>query len=77
MKLYKINVNGKSFEVEVESVTENTLKSEPKNVTPTNDQTTNILAPMQGTITKLNIKVGNTVKKRRCLNGLRSYEVRK
>ena len=66
MKLYKINVNGKAYEVEVESITETeekTLKTEPKKETPANESTTNVNAPMQGTITKLNIKVGSVVKK--------------
>ncbi len=64
MKLYKITVNGKSYEVEVESISEK--KSDiiaPKPEIPTNEKTTQVLAPMQGAITKLNIKVGSIVKK--------------
>jgi biotin carboxyl carrier protein len=63
MKLYKINVNGKTYEVEVESVTEKESKSQQKKDENVNETTTNVLAPMQGKITKLNIKVGSEVKK--------------
>jgi len=65
MKTYKINVNGKAYEVVVESVDETKsapIKTEPKEViaSPTKTQ---ILAPMQGLITKLNVIVGSEVKK--------------
>lgn len=63
MKLYKINVNGKSYEVEVESITEHQSTIEPKKEMPKNESTTQVLAPMQGTITLLNVKVGSIVKK--------------
>ncbi|MDO9629073.1 MAG: biotin/lipoyl-containing protein [Acholeplasmataceae bacterium] len=66
MKLYKINVNGKSYEVEVESITEQeSIKLTPKIVekVPVTDTKTNILAPMQGNIIKLNVIVGSEVKK--------------
>lgn len=66
MKLYKINVNGKSYEVEVESVTEQpSIKLVPKPVekAPQVESKTNILAPMQGKIIKLNVIVGSEVKK--------------
>ncbi|PKK92971.1 MAG: acetyl-CoA carboxylase biotin carboxyl carrier protein subunit [Tenericutes bacterium HGW-Tenericutes-6] len=63
MKVYKINVNGKSYEVEVETISEKTTPKEKVKEEIINESTTNILAPMQGTITKLNIKVGSEVKK--------------
>ena len=68
MKLYKINVNGKSYEVEVESVTEqasvaHTPKPVEKTVSPQAETKTNILAPMQGKIIKVNVIVGSEVKK--------------
>jgi biotin carboxyl carrier protein len=63
MKLYKISVNGKSYEVEVESVTEHQSSIKPKEETPKNESTTKVLAPMQGKITLLNVKVGSIVKK--------------
>lgn len=66
MKLYKINVNGKSYEVEVESVTESHTPvkvSKPVEKVLPSDQKTNILAPMQGKIIKLNVIVGSEVKK--------------
>ncbi len=66
MKLYKINVNGKAYEVEVTSITETTSENnEPKPIEkPIQSETkTNILAPMQGNIIKLNVIVGSEVKK--------------
>ena len=67
MKLYKISVNGKSYEVEVESVTEETKNETSKPVEkvtqPQETSKTNILAPMQGNIIKLNVIVGSEVKK--------------
>ncbi|MCR3905710.1 MAG: biotin/lipoyl-binding protein [Tenericutes bacterium] len=63
MKLYKINVNGKTYEVEVESIEEKESKVQPKKEETSNESTTNVLAPMQGKITTLNVKVGSVVKK--------------
>ena len=63
MKLYKINVNGKSYEVEVEAVENIETKKEIKKEETNNESTTNVLAPMQGRITELHVKVGSEVKK--------------
>ena len=63
MKLYKINVNGKQYEVEVESVEEITSERPIQKQEPKDETKTNILAPMQGKITTLNVKVGSEVKK--------------
>jgi biotin carboxyl carrier protein len=63
MKLYKINVNGKSYEVEVESIED--IKSEPvtQKIEQKEESKIKVLAPMQGKITSLNVKVGSEVKK--------------
>lgn len=67
MKIYKIKVNGKLYEVEVESVTESTAKivaaplPSPA-VVPTNTDAT-ICSPMQGTILQVNATVGSPVRK--------------
>jgi biotin carboxyl carrier protein len=67
MKIYKINVNGKSYEVEVESIeerkSETIIKSEETKPVTHGESKTEVLAPMQGKITTLNIDVGSTVKK--------------
>jgi biotin carboxyl carrier protein len=63
MKLYKITVNGKQYEVEVESIEETASKPVSKKQEPKDETKTNVLAPMQGKITTLNVKVGTTVKK--------------
>ncbi|MDD3712615.1 MAG: biotin/lipoyl-binding protein [Candidatus Izemoplasmatales bacterium] len=67
MKIYKINVNGKSYEVEVESIEETkpekpVLKKEPVHDMHA-DIKSKVLAPMQGKIISLKIEVGSTVKK--------------
>jgi biotin carboxyl carrier protein len=67
MKIYKINVNGKSYEVEVESIeeikSENVIKKAAPKPETHSETKTEVLAPMQGKITTLNIEVGSTVKK--------------
>lgn len=63
MKLYKINVNGKSYEVEVESIEDIQSEQFVKKQEHTEESKVKVLAPMQGKIIKLNIKVGSTVKK--------------
>lgn len=78
MKVYKVKVNGKVYEVELESVTEQAGNVAPVQaaaeapkapvqaapatpVTPAVGQT--VKAPMQGTILKVNVEVGSSVKK--------------
>ena len=72
MKVYKVKVNGKVYEVELESVTENDAKVEaPKQEAPKQEEKpavssgsgTVLKAPLQGTILKINVNVGDTVKK--------------
>jgi glutaconyl-CoA/methylmalonyl-CoA decarboxylase subunit gamma len=63
MKLYKIKVNGKTYEVEVESIQETESKPTPKKEVPITDTKIQILAPMQGNILKLNVVVGSELKK--------------
>jgi len=71
MKIYKVKVNGKLYEVELESVTENSVKIEapksaetPKVIVPSGkSEGTQILAPMQGTIIKVSVAVGASVKR--------------
>ena len=71
MKIYKVKVNGKVYEVELESVTESnaTIVSEKKAdapapaAQPTSGEGTPLLSPIQGTVLKINVAVGDTVKK--------------
>lgn len=76
MKKYKINVNGKIYEIEVEEVTGETIEEKPQtqNKTfpklvenaPSNSQTPssgeNVNAPMPGTIVAIKVKEGQSVK---------------
>ena len=75
MKLYKIKVNNKLYEVEVESIETIEKKSEVKPATPANESKLQILAPMQGNILKLNVGVGSEVKKGSVLLVLESMKL--
>ena len=73
MKVYKVKVNGKVYEVELESVSENneTIKSVPAASkteaapAPTSSATggEKVNSPMQGTILNVKVNVNDTVKK--------------
>lgn len=65
MKVYKIKVNGKAYEVEVESVSENNQHIEvaASNASAASDGANVIKAPMAGSIIKVNVSVGQTIKK--------------
>ena len=71
MKIYKVKVNGKVYEVELESVTESngTIVSEKKADAPaaqapaTSGAGTPLLSPIQGTVLKINVSEGSSVKK--------------
>lgn len=65
MKIYKVKVNGKIYEVELESIEESnsSIKNDPspkKNQTISGDS---IKSPMQGTIQKILVQPGQSVKK--------------
>ncbi|QWB99467.1 biotin/lipoyl-binding protein [Mycoplasmatota bacterium] len=67
MKIYKVKVNGKLYEVELESVEENNESIQKPNQT-TNKPTKStsgktIKSPMQGTIQKVLVQAGQEVKK--------------
>lgn len=77
MKKYLINVNGKSYEVEVTEIADNNVNYAPVNVAPQAPQApqpapakasgsanvsgTEVTAPMPGTILKVNVAVGDSV----------------
>lgn len=67
MKLYKIKVNGKVYEVELESVSESQAKIETPKASapavPAASEGTKIVAPMQGQIIKIPVSVGSVVKR--------------
>lgn len=68
MKIYKVKVNGKVYEVELESVSENTQKiqneAKPEMSQPSAASgETSVPSPMQGTILKINVAVGDKIKK--------------
>lgn len=71
MKIYKVKVNGKVYEVELESVTEvegsvkATKQEEVKQVSKpvSNGAGVELKAPMQGTIIAVNVASGDEVKK--------------
>ena len=71
MKIYKVKVNGKVYEVELESVSETsgTIVSEKKADAPapaaaaTSGDGAPLLSPIQGTVLKINVSEGSSVKK--------------
>ncbi|MDD2493502.1 MAG: biotin/lipoyl-containing protein [Bacilli bacterium] len=73
MKVYKVKVNGKVYEVELESVSEQTgsvapaqpVQPAPKVAEPVkaSSEGTTIKAPMQGVIIGVKVQVGSAVKK--------------
>ena len=71
MKIYKVKVNGKVYEVELESVSETSgsIVSEKKSDAPapaapaTSGEGTPLLSPIQGTVLKINVSEGSSVKK--------------
>lgn len=69
MKIYKVKVNGKVYEVELESVSENDKKIEvaasnaPVASASAAEGDTPLLSPMQGTILRVDVAVGDKVEK--------------
>jgi biotin carboxyl carrier protein len=62
MKIYKIKVNGKIYQVELESVEENNVAIETHKQ-PLKSKGKTIDSPMQGTIQKILVNPGQVVKK--------------
>lgn len=67
MKLYRVKVNGKVFEVELESVSEvkgnvQTTPVAPVTTTPSTGGT-NVVAPISGKVLSVKVKVGDKVSK--------------
>ena len=72
MKIYKVKVNGKLYEVELEAVSENnaSIASEakaPVAAAPISGNSTVVPAPITGKVVALKVNVGDTVKKGQCL----------
>ncbi len=73
MKIYKVKVNGKLYEVELEAVSENnaSIASETKApvaaAAPISGNSTVVPAPITGKVVALKVNVGDTVKKGQCL----------
>ena len=65
MKVYKVKVNGKVYEVELEAVTENneTIKAAAPAADPVSSGSNSILAPIAGKVIDVKVNVGDTVKK--------------
>lgn len=64
MKVYKIKVNGKAYEVEVETVSENNEKIEVAKKAPVaqaSGEEKAVKAPMAGTILSVKVNVGDQI----------------
>ena len=76
MKKYKVKANGKLYEVELEAVEEvkgsveapkEEVKVETKKETSIPSGGKEVLAPIGGSVIKVDVKVGDSVKKGQCL----------
>lgn len=80
MKIYKVKVNGKVYKVELESIDERVTKNKNENVrdekenkpvlntnTESDSSFKKIIAPLQGTLLDIKVKVGDKVKKGDCV----------
>ncbi len=67
MKIYKVKVNDKVYEVQIESVTEQAGSIEVKNTAPqaqvSSGKEETIVAPMAGNILDVKVKVGDAIQK--------------
>lgn len=64
MKKYKVNVNGTSYEVEIELVSETeSAKSAVKEAPKAAGEGEQVTSPMPGTVLDVKVKVGDSVKK--------------
>ena len=70
MKIYKVKVNGKAYEVEVEAVDEvkgkitvETKKEEATNVSEASEGANDICAPIAGKVLDIKVNVGDKVSK--------------
>lgn len=67
MKVYKVKVNGKVYEVELEAVTETTetikTAAPAAAAAPVSQGANNILAPIAGKVVDIKVNVGDMVKK--------------
>lgn len=81
MKVYKVKVNGKVYEVELESVSSSdaAIKAPVAEAAPAAPQASGsgveVKSPMQGTIVKVNIEVGSSVKKGQCVAVLEAMKM--
>lgn len=69
MKVYKVKVNGKVYEVELEAVSENSEKisaptaaAAPAPAAATSGEGEALPSPIQGTVLKVNVSAGQSVK---------------
>ena len=66
MKKYKVNVNGTSYEIEIELMSETEAAATPKQAAPSAQAAGEgeaVNAPMPGTILDIKVAVGDNVKK--------------
>ncbi|MCR4718335.1 MAG: biotin/lipoyl-binding protein [Firmicutes bacterium] len=76
MKKYRVNVNGTSYEVEIELVDEiNTAQSERKAEAKAAGEGEQVTSPMPGTILDVKVKVGDSVKKGQVLMVLEAMKM--
>lgn len=76
MKKYRVNVNGTSYEVEIELVDETNVVKPSKNIEQKpSGEGEQVKSPMPGTILDVKVKVGDSVKKGQVLMVLEAMKM--
>lgn len=76
MKKYRVNVNGTSYEVEIELVDEtNAVQSVKKAESKPSGEGEQVTSPMPGTILDVKVKAGDSVKKGQVLMVLEAMKM--
>lgn len=73
MKLYKVKVNGKVYEVELEEVTESNESIIPSS--PSNGEETEVKSFIQGTVTEILVKPNQSIKKGQVLISIEAMKM--
>ncbi len=65
MKTYRVKVNGKLFEVELEAVSETTgtIEKSTSTTPSTSNESSSIVAPISGKVLQVKVKVGDRISK--------------
>ena len=75
MKKYKVNVNGTSYEIEIELMSESAAAAPKAAQAPVSGDGEKVTSPMPGTILDVKVKAGDKVKKGQILMVLEAMKM--